>query len=76
MTTYNVSAEMVLAAEKMIVQDMDYWPYGLIDYPLSQDADYCLYSYDDGVWLVDVNHTCNMKDAIKLVMVLSAGQSA
>lgn len=71
MTTYNITAEMVLAAEAMIANDMDYWPYGLIDYPVSEDADYCLYSFEDGVWLVDTNNTCSMNDAIKLVKVLS-----
>lgn len=71
MTTYNITPAMTLAAEAMIANDMDYWPYGLIDYPVSDDADYCLYSFADGVWLVDTNNTCRMDDAIKLVKVLS-----
>jgi hypothetical protein len=68
---YNITPEMILAAEAMIADDMDYWPYGLIDYPVSENADYCLYSYEDGVWLVDTNNTCSMKEAIKLALVLS-----
>jgi hypothetical protein len=73
MKTYNVTAEMVLAAEAMQANNMDYWPYGLIDYPVSEDADYCLYNYfDEGVWLVHTNNTCSMGEAIKLVKVLSA----
>lgn len=71
MTTYNITPEMVLAAQAMLANDMDYWPYGLIGYPVSENADYCLYSFDDGVWLVDVNDSCSMGDAIKLALVLS-----
>lgn len=71
MTQYNVTPAMVLAAEAMIANGIDYWPYGLIDYPVSEDADYCLYSFEDGVWLVDTNDTCSMNRAIKLVRVLS-----
>lgn len=75
MKTYNITPALALAAEAMIANDMDYWPYGLIDYPAplkEGDTDYCLYNYEDGVWLVDTNNTCDMFQAIKLVKVMSA----
>lgn len=71
MKTYNVTPAMVLAADAMIANDMDYWSYGLIDYPQSEGTDYCLYTYDDGVWMVDTNNTCTMDEAKQLVKVLS-----
>ena len=66
-----INNAMVLAAESMIANGMDYWPYGLIDYPVTADMDYCLYAYKDGVWLVDTNNTCSMNEAIKIVKVVS-----
>lgn len=71
MKTYNITPDMVLAAEAMIANDMDYWPHGLIDYPATDETDYCLYSYEDGIWLVDTKSTCLMNDAVQLVKVMS-----
>ncbi len=66
MNAYKVTGEMTTAAREMLANDWDYWPHNFIGMP----HNITLYNYADGVWLVDINETASMNDAVKLVKVL------
>lgn len=54
------------AAHDVKVNGWDYYPYDLEGYPKS----YSIYSYSDGVWLVDTKDEIDMNKAEKLVRII------
>ena len=71
MAHYVINPELTEAALAMVYNGMDYWPYDLASYPGKSLYDFGSSEEDlEGVWLVDTNNSCSMKDAIKLIKVL------
>jgi hypothetical protein len=64
-----ITLAIMQAAQTVQTMDMDYWPQ---DQSLGLPEGVSLYNYDDGVWLVNDNDSCNMDDATKIVCVLPA----
>jgi hypothetical protein len=66
-----ITPAIIEAAKHLQSTDGDYWPgsYPAIGLP----AGVQMYNYfDEGIWLVNNNNSCNMDDATKLVCVLAA----
>jgi hypothetical protein len=64
-----ITPAIMQAAQTVQTMEMDYWPQ---DASLGLPEGVTLYSYEDGVWLVRHNDSCNMDDATKIICVLPA----
>jgi hypothetical protein len=65
-----ITPAIMQAAQTVQTMDMDYWPQ---DQSLGLPDGVTLYSYEDGVWLVQESiDSCSMDDATKIVCVLPA----
>lgn len=60
-----ITPELIAQAQELIDKDRDY------NFTASLPEGMALYSYEDGVWVVDTKDSCDMNDAVKIECVIA-----